>query len=1259
MVLYKTCKMSDYRIFVEKHPEFQVEAKSLLGELNENLQLELKTLRLLNVYDLFGFTPDLLEKSRYSVFGEIVTDSVTDSIDLDGAKYIAVEYLPGQFDQRAASAVDCVHLIDPTARISIKSSKLLIVDSDASEETLEKIRHYYINPVESRAKDLSKLADTEHAAVKPVPVLEGFRNMSGDDLKAYCKKMGLAMNADDLAEVVKYFTEEGRDPNETELRILDTYWSDHCRHTTFTTELESIDVEDSFIKEDIDGTMALYLRMRSETGREKKGLNLMDMATIGAKYLRKNGLLDDLEVSEENNACSIFIDVDVDGQTERWLLMFKNETHNHPTEIEPFGGAATCLGGAIRDPLSGRSYVYQAMRVTGAGDIYKPVSETLPGKLPQKVITRKAAQGYSSYGNQIGLATTHVREIYHEGYTAKRMEVGAVVGAVKAGDVRRESPKAGDVVLMIGGRTGRDGIGGATGSSKEHTEESLETCGSEVQKGNAPEERKLERLFRRPEVTRLIKKSNDFGAGGVSVAIGELADGLDIYLDRVPVKYSGMNSTELAISESQERMAVVVEAKDEEEFKVLCHSENIEVTHVAEVTDTARMRMFYGDKVVVDLTRAFIDSAGAKHYSKATIGAVEDRDPFFRDVPGKNLKERMFANLQDPNVTCQKGLIEMFDSTIGRSTVLMPFGGELQTTETQVSVQKLPVKGYTDTASMMAFGFNPDICDWSPYHGAAYSFIEACSKVVAAGGHWETMRFSCQEYFERMTADPKVWGKPTAALLGALKMQKELGLASIGGKDSMSGSFETEDGTIHVPPTLIAFGITPVKADKVISPELKWEGDRLYLVKHTPLANKMPDTEQLKRNWNNIQKKIEDGTIVAGWAVGFGGVAEALCKMSFGNAFGFDVNLPEDELFNLSYGSIVVETDGSALDFENAVEIGTVTSGEDGNVRVNGTKLSIFEMMDFNASLFEKVYPAVSKPDFKRLLPKGMEGVKPFKAKKADLEYKGPKVDKVIAYLPVFPGTNCDYDSAKAFRKAGAEIRTSVFRNLSDKDVFESIAQMKKNIDECQILMLSGGFSAGDEPDGSGKFIANVLNNKDIAEAIEGLLSRGGLILGICNGFQALVKSGLLPYGELGKVTKDSPTLFRNDINRHISQMVTTRVASTNSPWLRGMAIGDEYTIPVSHGEGKFVVSEELARELFANGQVAFQYVDPLTDDPTMESPYNPNGSYYAIEGIISRNGQILGKMGHSERYERNLLKNIEADLEQPLFENAVRYFIG
>ncbi len=1281
--------MNNYRIFVEKYPEFQVEAKSLLAELNENLQLKLRTLRLLNVYDLFGFTPELLEKSRYSVFGEVVTDLVTDSLDLEGAKYIAVEYLPGQFDQRAASAVDCVHLIDPKAKINIKSSKLLIVDENATEEVLDKIRHYVINPVESRVKDLGKLSDTENAAVKPVPVLTGFRDMKGGELKDFCKRMGLAMNEDDLNEVVRYFTEEGRDPNETELRILDTYWSDHCRHTTFTTELEDITIEDSFIKEDIQGTMNLYLKMRRELGRENKGLNLMDMATIGARYLRKAGKLDDMEVSEENNACSIFIDVDVtpfvsgDSErsdagslrgtplnppggcrgvdehqetTERWLLMFKNETHNHPTEIEPFGGAATCLGGAIRDPLSGRSYVYQAMRVTGAGDIYKPVSQTIPGKLPQKVITRKAAQGYSSYGNQIGLATTHVREIFHEGYTAKRMEVGAVVGAVKADHVRRESPKPGDVVLMLGGRTGRDGIGGATGSSKEHTEESLETCGSEVQKGNPPEERKLERLFRRPEVTKLIKKSNDFGAGGVSVAIGELTAGLDIYLDRVPVKYSGMNSTELAISESQERMSVVIEAKDEELFKEYCHSENIEVTHVADVTDTERMRMYNGGKLVVDLRRDFIDSAGAKHYSKAVIGSVDGTDPFYRDIPGKDLKEKMFANLQDPNVTSQKGLIEMFDSTIGRSTVLMPFGGELQTTETQVSVQKLPVDGFTGTASMMAFGFNPDMCEWSPYHGAAYSFVEACSKVVAAGGDWRTMRFSCQEYFERMTSDFHTWGKPAAALLGALKMQEAFGLPSIGGKDSMSGSFETEHGPIHVPPTLIAFGITPVKVDNVISPEFKWEGDRLYLVRHTPLENRMPNVEQLKKNWNNIHARIEDGTIVAAWAVGFGGVAEALCKMSFGNAFGFDVRIDEEDLFNLSYGSIVIETDGE-VDFDNAVLLGEVTSGEDGNVRVNGTSVSIFELMDFNGSLFEKVYPAVSEPANNRLLPRGLEGVKPYKARKADLEYKGPAVDKVIAYIPVFPGTNCDYDSAKAFRKAGAEVRTSVFRNLSDKDVFDSIDEMKGNIDECQILMLAGGFSAGDEPDGSGKFIANVLNNGKIASAIEGLLSRGGLILGICNGFQALVKSGLLPYGELGKVTKDSPTLFRNDINRHISQMVTTRVSTTNSPWLRGMSVGDEHTIAVSHGEGKFVVNEELARELFANGQVAFQYVDPITDEPTMESPYNPNGSYYAIEGIISKDGQILGKMGHSERFEDGLFKNIEADLEQPLFDNAVRYF--
>ena len=1244
----------NYRIFVEKYPEFQVEASSLRSELNENLQLDLQSLRLLNVYDLFGFTPELLEKSRYSVFGEIVTDKVSDECDLTGTKYIAVEYLPGQFDQRAASAVDCVHLIDPKADVRIKSSKLIILPADVEDETIARIKHYFINAVESREKDLSKLTDSEAAAVKPVPVLDGFTKMTEADLEPFCRKMGLAMNADDLREVVKYFTEEGRDPNETELRILDTYWSDHCRHTTFTTELEEIGVEESFMKEDIDGTLNLYLKMRKELGREHKGLNLMDMATIGGRYLRKAGLLDDMEVSEENNACSIYIDVDVDGKLERWLLMFKNETHNHPTEIEPFGGAATCLGGAIRDPLSGRSYVYQAMRVTGAGDIWKPVAETLPGKLPQRVITKKAAQGYSSYGNQIGLATTHVREIYDEGYTAKRLEVGAVVGAVKADHVRRESPKPGDVVLLLGGRTGRDGIGGATGSSKEHTEESLETCGSEVQKGNAPEERKLQRLFRRPEVTELIKKSNDFGAGGVSVAIGELTDGLDIYLDRVPVKYNGLNATELAISESQERMSVVVEAKDEAKFMEYCHSENVEVTHVADVTDTERMRMFYGDKVVADLQRKFIDSAGAKHYAKAQIAAVEEKNPFAREVKGETLKEKLLNNLSDANVVSQKGLIEMFDSTIGRSTVLMPYGGELQLTETQVSVQKLPTDGYTDTASMMAFGFNPVISKWSPYHGAAYSMIEACAKVVAAGGRYEKMRFSCQEYFERMTHDPKVWGKPMSALLGSLKMQMALGLPSIGGKDSMSGTFEH----INVPPTLISFGITTVNANNVISPELKWEGNRLWLVKHTPLKNYMPDVEQLKKNWAFVEEQIASGNAVSAWAVGFGGVAEGLCKMSFGNSFGVDVNVPENELFDYNYGSIILETEAD-LSFENAQFLGTVTSGVDGNIRVNGKNVSMDALVSSAFDRYEKVYPATSTPDMKRLDPKGTEGVKPFKAKKADLKYKGEKIAEPLAFLPVFPGTNCDYDSAKAFRKAGAKVKFGVFRNLTEQDVNDSIEEMKRNIDECQILMLCGGFSAGDEPDGSGKFIANVLNNEKIAAAIEALIARGGLILGICNGFQALVKSGLLPYGHLGCVTKDSPTLFRNDINRHISQIAFTRVASVNSPWLAGMTIGDTYGIPVSHGEGKFVVNEELAKELFDNGQVAFRYAEPIDECVTMHSPYNPNGSYYAIEGIISQNGQILGKMGHSERYENNLFKNIAANLEQPLFDNAVKYFRG
>ncbi len=1232
--------MADYRIYVEKYPKFGVEAETLRQELNNNLSLSISELRLLNVYDLFGFSEELLEKSRYSVFGERVTDRVSDDCDLQGKRYLAVEYLPGQFDQRAASAVDCVRLIDPTADVRIRSARLLIFDDSVDDEQMARIEHYYINAVESRRKRLDILSDSEHAAVKPVARLDGFTSMSEEEFAPFCKRYGLAMNADDLGEVVAYFRREQRDPYETELRILDTYWSDHCRHTTFTTEITEITVDESFIAKEIQSSLELLSDIRRELGREQKSMCLMELATIGARYLKKCGKLDDLEQSDENNACSIFVNVDVDGQMQRWLLQFKNETHNHPTEIEPFGGASTCLGGAIRDPLSGRSYVYQAMRVTGAGDIYKSVAETLEGKLPQRVISHKAAAGYSSYGNQIGLATTHVREIYHPDYVAKRLEVGAVVGAVKADDVRRETPVAGDVVLLLGGRTGRDGIGGATGSSKEHNENSLEECSSEVQKGNAPEERKLSRLFRRREVTRLIKKSNDFGAGGVSVAIGELTDGLDIYLDRVPVKYEGLNSTELAISESQERMAVVVERKDMERFMELCHEENVEVTYVADVTDTRRMRMYNCGRLVVDLSRDFIDSAGAKHYTAIEIGAVEERNPFERKIEGADLAERMCNNLSDDNVVSQKGLIEMFDSTIGASTVLLPFGGRTQTTETQVSVQKLPVgDAVTSTASIMAYGYNPFITSWSPYHGAAYAVVEACAKVVAAGARYDKMRFSYQEYFERMTT-PLSWGKPMAALLGALKMQVALGLPSIGGKDSMSGTFRD----IDVPPMLMAFGITTVDAGKVISPEFKQAGHNIYIIRHTPLSDMMPDTDALKRNFDFVSDKIADAEIVAAYAVGFGGVSEALSKMSFGNRIGARIECSEESLFDYAYGSIVVECCGK-LDFEAAELLGcTVDTAE---LTINGCAMKIDDLLAANTRKFAAIYP-----------DRGAAGgtTRQSDCTAAAMTYTGEAVDEVKVYIPVFPGTNCDYDTARAFRRAGASVRTSVFRNLSSEDIFSSIDEMQRNIDSCHILALSGGFSAGDEPDGSGKFIANVLNNRKIADAIHALLDRGGLILGICNGFQALVKSGLLPYGRLGCVTPESPTLFRNDINRHISQIVETRVGTTASPWLSSFSVGDRHAIAVSHGEGKFVVSEELAEKLFAAGQVAFQYVDP-EGRATTDAPYNPNGSSYGIEGIISPTGQILGKMGHTERYEQGLYKNISGNKRQDIFANAVAYF--
>lgn len=1230
----------NYRIFVEKKPQFRVEADSLLRELNVNLRLDLKSLRLVNVYDLFGFSSELLEKTRFGVFGETVTDFVYDDFSLEGTSYVAIESIPGQFDQRAASAVDCVKLLEPTADVAIRCARLIVFEEQLSDEVLSKIKKYSINAVECREKDMSRLVIPEALGAGDVEVLDGFIDMTEEQLAPYCKRNGLAMNADDLRCVVNYFKNEGRNPYHTELMILDTYWSDHCRHTTFTTELRDITVDTSFIAESINGSLKLYHKMRSELGRENKSQCLMDIACIGARYLRKLGYLNDLEQSEENNACSIFVDVDVDGKVEKWLLQFKNETHNHPTEIEPFGGASTCLGGAIRDPLSGRAYVYQAMRVTGAGNIFQPIEETLEGKLPQRIISTKATAGYSSYGNQIGLATTHLREIYHPDYVAKRLEVGAVVGAVKAENVRREFPAPGDVVLMLGGRTGRDGVGGATGSSKEHTVSSLETCSSEVQKGNAPEERKLERLFRRPEVTRLIKKSNDFGAGGVSVAIGELADGLDIYLDRVKTKYSGLNATELAISESQERMAVVVEAKDKDKFMEYCASENIEVVHVADVTDKARMCMFYHGKTIVDLKRDFIDSAGAVHYTTAEIEGVENKNPFVRTVEGDTFSERFVNNLKDDNVQSQKGMIETFDATIGRSTVLMPFGGKYQRTETQVSVQKLPVDGFTNSASMMAYGFNPFVSKWSPYHGAAFAVVEACTKVVAAGGDYSKMRFSYQEYFQHM-ADKKSWGKPLAALLGALEMQNDLKLPSIGGKDSMSGTFQN----INVPPTLIAFGITMVDASKVVSSHFSKPGQYIYLLKHSPKSNYMPDTEMLKVNFDKFHGLVELSAVNSAFAVGMGGVAEAVAKMSFGSKIGCNVNYNAEEIFNYSYGSIVFTSD-SEIDIANVERIGETL--EEKVVIVNGNRFDIDELYRINTEKLATVYPIVAEAKEMKMtvLPK----TKPVTA------YPYEAVEHPRVFIPVFPGTNCDYDLGKAFRCAGAEVHSMVFCNLTSEDIEKSIVGMVNELRQCHIFALAGGFSSGDEPDGSAKFIATVLQNSDVAREIQALIDRKGLIIGICNGFQALVKSGLLPYGKLGEVTVDSPTLFRNNINRHISQMVTTRISTLNSPWLRGFKLGDEHTIAMSHGEGKFVVSEELAKQLFENGQVAFQYVDDC-GNVTMKSPENPNGSCYAIEGIVSEDGLILGKMGHTERYEENIFRNIEGNKYQSLFDNAVAYF--
>lgn len=1232
------------RLFVEKKEGFRVEALELLHELNRNLHLNLSSLRLINIYDLFNIDSELLEKSKRQVFSEPVTDTLFDRFDHQNHCCFAIELQDGQFDQRADSAMQCLGLIDPDNEALVKSARLLVFEENLSDEVLNRIKKYCINEVEAKEKNMNILDHTENIHVEEIPIHHGFINFSPEKVAQFREKLQLAMSFEDLLFVQRYFKEEERrDPSDTEIRVLDTYWSDHCRHTTFETELKNITFTPSQFEDQMQDAFNQYLELRENVHQSKKPMTLMDMATICGKHERKIGNLDDMEISEEVNACSVYIDVDVDGKTEQWLLMFKNETHNHPTEIEPFGGASTCVGGAIRDPLSGRSYVYQALRVTGAADITEPIENTIEGKLPQQVISKTAAQGYSSYGNQIGLAATHVREIYHEGYKAKRMEIGAVVGAVPAHYVRRETPSPGDVVIMFGGRTGRDGIGGATGSSKEHTTESLEVSAAEVQKGNAPEERKIQRLFRKPHVTKLIKKSNDFGAGGVSVAIGELADGLEIDLNAVKTKYKGLNGTEIAISESQERMSVVVAPEDQELFMSYCAEENIEAVVIAKVTDTNRLLINWNGYPIVNLCRDFINSSGVRQQADVTVNPIQENFMEPLPVKGDTLAEQVYERLGDLNVASQKGMIEMFDSTIGASTVLMPFGGKHQLTETQASVQKIPVRnGVTSTCSIMSYGYNPFISERSPFHGAQLAILESMAKIVAVGGDYSNIRFTFQEYFEKLGNTPEKWGKPFAALLGAIRIQNQFHLPSIGGKDSMSGTFHD----LNVPPTLVSFAITTGNAAHIISPQFKDINNKIYIIGGKVVQNGVVNVEQAKLVFSFVHEQVIQKRIVSAFAVQMGGIVEALAKMSFGNDLGFNITTEED-LFGYRYGSFVVEST-ETLDFPDAVLLGTV----DHQWRINQQPIDKKKALQAWRKTFASIYPeTVPAMDHDKVLVK-QEYHKPI-----TYQPYPSKTEKVKVLIPVFPGTNCDYDTARAFEQAGAETKLLIFKNLTSKDIQESIEQLALSIDQSHILALSGGFSSGDEPDGSGKFIANVLNNEKIKAAIERHLTKKHLIIGICNGFQALIKSGLLPGGKLGDLSENSPTLYRNDINRHISHIAQTVVTSNNSPWLSSFKPGEIHKVALSHGEGKLVVSDQQAQEWFDKGQVAFQYCNDL-GEPTMDTPFNPNGSHFAIEGIVSPCGLILGKMGHSERAGKDIFKNIEGNHNQPIFKNGVNYFL-
>jgi len=1234
--------MSVFRIYVEKKPAYAVEAKNLLSDVKTALRLDnLRNIRLLNRYDAEGLSDADFTLAISNVFSEPAVDTCYRTLPElnENETVFAVEYLPGQFDQRADSCEQCIQILTQGERCKVKNARIYIVQGKLSVDELAQLKSYIINPVESREASLEEV-DTlasEYEIPTDVETLSNFIYLEEVELVNFINKYGLAMDLDDIKFCQKYFKEtEKRDPTITEIRMIDTYWSDHCRHTTFSTIIDEATINADYIQKTYDE----YINIRNELGRSDKPITLMDIATIGARKLKKDGVLKDLDESEEINACSVEIKVDVDGELQDWLLMFKNETHNHPTEIEPFGGAATCLGGAIRDPLSGRSYVYQAMRVTGAANPLVPVEDTIHGKLPQRKITVGAAAGYSSYGNQIGLATGHVSEIYHPGYVAKRLEIGAVVGAAPKANVIREVPDPDDVIILLGGRTGRDGCGGATGSSKSHTEASIENCGAEVQKGNPPEERKLQRLFRNPDVTKMIKRCNDFGAGGVSVAIGELTDGLVIDLNKVPKKYDGLDGTELAISESQERMAVVVRKTDADRFIAEAAKENLEATLVAVVTAEPRLKMKWNDKIIVDLSREFLNSNGAEKHTTVSVPVpVTNQIKTYSDTPDS--WEQLMTNL---NVCSQKGLVERFDSTIGAGTVLMPYGGAYQLTPTQAMAAKIPVlKGQTDTCSIMGWGFNPYVSDRSPYHGAMFAVIESIAKVVAAGGSYKHCWLTFQEYFERTQNNPTRWGKPFSALLGALKAQLELGCGSIGGKDSMSGTFEN----IDVPATLVSFAVSTASAKKVISPEFKKAGDKVILIVPDLDENGLPVFDSVKSCYEKVEKLIADGTAVAAWAVGFGGVAEAVAKMSLGNRIGFkfDKKLSEDLLFYSRYGAFVVELDGNPFTVENVI-------GETIADYKIDCKDYVVDMADIQKKWedrLEPVFPCNIKTEDKP--------AKIFTYTTKEPVQHASSFAKPRVLIPVFPGTNCEYDTARVFERAGADPEVVVIKNLSTAALEDSVSYFEKAIKQSQIIMIPGGFSGGDEPDGSGKFITAFFRNPRIKDAVHDLLdNRDGLMLGICNGFQALIKLGLVPYGKIVDMEDDSPTLTFNTIGRHQSMMVNTRIASNKSPWLAGCEVGDIHRIAISHGEGRFVASPELIKQLADNGQIATQYVD-LSGAPTMDIRFNPNTSFEAIEGITSPDGRVLGKMGHSERIGSEICKNVPGNKDQKIFESGVAYF--